>query len=114
MHLKQASVERLAALVAAGHVELLEAQAALLRAAGSPKLGSAAHCEIAWQLRDAVAIERRANSLFRPQSTAQIHADIRERAKNSDPPDLWGSYCPLYEPDLLASEPPPRWRRTAR
>ena len=111
MQRKQASVERLAALVAAGHIELLDAQAALLKAAGSPRLGSAAHCEIAWQLRDAVATERRANSLFRPQSIAQIHADIRERAKDSDPAEIIGPYTALYEPDLLLPEPTRMLRR---
>jgi hypothetical protein len=44
--------------------------------------------------------------LFRPQSMAQIHADIRERAKHLHQAEVWGDYSPLYEPDLLASEHP--------
>lgn len=53
---RQAS-ERFATLIYQGFVGFSEALAAMLAAAGNPRLGTVAQCEIGWALRDAVEHE---------------------------------------------------------
>lgn len=95
----RAAIRHLAGLVAAGQLDREAAFAALMEAANNPPDGSARRCGLAWQLADEIA-EARKGSL--PPSLGEIIDRIAARYRRNPPAAVWGSYCPAYEPDLLA------------
>src|SRR5215472_13521371 len=103
---------RLATLVAARHISRDEALTVLLNVLGNPPVGSQRRLDVAWALADEIA------AVTRDQLPPTLGSIVDRIVARMRPSEIWGPYCPIYEPDPIRPPPEPlsnvlpfsRWR----